>query len=85
LHGFAPLLEFRINWRPSTEGKAGAVRILFVVLDDQSCSYVILIRAQIKSHSTDPAFHQQQDEAFALLPDLFRAPEKFISMSKKER
>lgn len=85
LNGFAPLLEFRINWRPSTEGKAGAVRILFVVIEAPSCSYVVLTRAMINSQTTDPAFQQQRDEAYALLPDLFRTPEKYISLSKKER
>jgi hypothetical protein len=84
LHGFAPLLEFRINWRPSIVGKAGAVRILFVVLDDQNYSYVVLIRALIKSQTTDPAFQLQRNEAYALLPDLFRSPEKYISISHKE-
>ncbi|MNC72556.1 hypothetical protein D3C75_1236200 [compost metagenome] len=84
LKGFRPLLEFRINWRFQDEAEAGAARILFVNLERKSVSYLVLIRAVLKSRTRDPAFGQQRDEAFRLLPSFFQNPGQYITLSGEE-
>ncbi|MFK4472590.1 hypothetical protein ABH897_002314 [Paenibacillus sp. RC73] len=85
LKGYSPLLEFRINWRFADGAAPGATRILFVNVEHESASYLVLIRAIVKSKTKDPVFEQQRDEAFRLLPSLFQNPGQYITLSGEEK
>lgn len=74
LKGYVPLLEFRINWRPS------ALRIVFIEYPYQDDNYLVLMRAIIKGTTTDPAFEAIRDEAFNLIPDFIQDPKKYINL-----
>lgn len=74
LKGYVPLLEFRINWKPS------AVRIVFIEYPHDGDYYLVLMRAIIKSTTTDPAFEAIRDEAFDLIPAFMHNPKKFINL-----
>lgn len=74
LIGYVPLLEFRINWRPS------AVRIVFIEYPYKEDKYLVLMRAVIKGSTTDPAFEAIRDEAFNLIPDFMEDPKKYINL-----
>lgn len=85
LKGYSPLLEFRINWRFPDGSAPGAARILFVNVEHESVSYLVLIRAIVKSTTKDLMFEQQRDEAFRLLPSLFQNPGQYITLSGEEK
>lgn len=75
LKGYVPLLEFRINWKPS------AVRIVFIEYPHNGDNYLVLMRAVIKGATTDPAFEAIRDEAFNLIPEFMQDPKKYITLS----
>jgi hypothetical protein len=75
LIGYVPLLEFRINWKGT-----GAARILFIEYSHEGYSYFVLMRAIVKQKTTDPAFEALRDEAFQLIPDFLKDPQKYINL-----